>query len=176
MLGLFAPQVLNGIGAVGLAPANFSQQILVTGGGSLVPMDLALFMLVVVFGLWLIRVLISDVKLTREYQTWDGGQPLTPRMEFTSTAFSAPIRFLFSFFLRTKKLVNVTPVTTHNRWIVARSMTLLISQVWYDRLYVPIGAGFTRLASLVVRLQSGNLQAYISLILLATVLTLMIAL
>ena len=97
-------------------------------------------------------------------------------MEYTATAFSAPIRFFFRFFLRAQKVVTATPLTPNNPWVASRTMSLLVSQVWYDRLYAPIGSGVTRLAGLVGRLQNGSIQFYISLILLALLVTLIVAL
>jgi len=176
ILGLFSPLVLNKIGAVDLAPADLGTQVISTGGGGLAPLSLFLVIAGISLALFLLRRLLSDVKFERSYQTWDCGQPTTPRMEYTATAFSAPIRFFFRFFLRAQKVVTATPLTPNNPWVASRTMSLLVSQVWYDRLYAPIGSGVTRLAGLVGRLQNGSIQFYISLILLALLVTLIVAL
>ena len=176
LLGLFSPLVLNRIGAVDLAPADLDMQVLATGGGELAPLTLFLVMAGILLALFLLRRLLSDVTFERNYQTWDCGQPTTPRMEYTATAFSAPIRYFFRFFLRAQKVVTSTPLTPNNPWVASRTMSLLVSQVWYDRLYAPIGSGLTRLSGLVGRLQNGSVQFYISLILLALLVTLIVAL
>lgn len=176
LLGLFAPFVFNRIGASDLAPEAYNLQVLTTGNAGLAPLTLALVMAGILVILVLLRRAVSDVKYERAYQTWDCGQPTTPRMEYTATAFSAPIRFFFRFFLRAQKIVTATPLTPNNPWVATRSMSLLVSQVWYDKVYAPIGNGVTRFASLVGRLQNGSIQFYISLILAALLVTMIVAL
>jgi hydrogenase-4 component B len=176
LLGLFSPLVLNRIGAVNLAPLALNAQVVTTGGGGLAPLSVVLVMAGIIAALLVLRRLVSNVKFERAYQTWDCGQPITPRMEYTATAFSAPIRFFFRFFLRSQKIVTATPVTPNNPWVSSRSMSLLVSQVWYDGLYAPMGRGLTLLASWIGRLQNGSIQFYISLILLALFVTLIVAL
>jgi hydrogenase-4 component B len=176
LLGVFSPAVLSRIGAVDLAPVSLQTQVLTTGGGGLAPIMLVLVMLGVVLVLLLLRRVFSDVSFERTYQTWDCGQPITPRMEYTATAFSAPIRFFFRFFLRTQKTVSVTTTTLGNPWVAVRSMNLVVSQVWYDKLYVPFGLGLTKLAGRVGKLQSGSVQFYICLILAALFVTIIVAL
>lgn len=177
LLGLFSPFVLANIGAIDLVTVEqrLSASVLV-GQGSLAPMVVALVGMVVIGILWLARQIFTDVKRERVYQTWDCGQPITPRMEYTATAFSGPIRFLFRFFLRTDKTVIATPIIETNPWIMSRSMSLVVSQVWYDRVYVPVGYGIRRAAGWVNWLEHGSVQFYVGLVLLTLLVTMIVAL
>lgn len=177
LLGVFAPVVLSHVGAVDLTAIESRFEASITaGGGTLSPLSVFAIMAVVLIGVGLIRQLVSDVRRERVYQTWDCGQPITPRMEYTATAFSGPIRFLFRPFLRTEKVIVTTPILATNPWIASRSMSIAVSQVWYDRLYVPVGKGIKLLARLVGWLQHGSVQFYIGLILAALLATMIIAL
>ncbi|MDQ5952694.1 MAG: Proton antipo protein [Patescibacteria group bacterium] len=176
LLGLFAPFVYHHIGAVDMAVLDTGAQQIITGGGALAPLSIFVLMFSIVGVLALLRQVFTDVKHERVYQTWDCGQPITPRMEYTATAFSAPIRFFFRFFLRTQKAVITTPIVATNPWIASKSMTLTVRQVWYDRMYVPAGHLLTKFAKFVGRLQNGSIQFYIGLILGALFVTLIIAL
>jgi len=176
LLGLFAPFVYHRIGAVDMAVLDTGAQQIITGGGTLAPLSVFVLMFSIIGVLALLRQVFTDVKNERVYQTWDCGQPITPRMEYTATAFSAPIRFFFRFFLRTQKAVITTPIVVTNPWIASKSMTLTVRQVWYDRMYVPAGHLLTKFAKFVGRLQNGSIQFYIGLILGALFVTLIIAL
>lgn len=176
LLGLFAPVVYDRIGAVNMVSLETSTQQVVTGGSALAPLSVFVLMLAIVGVLALLRQVFTNTKNERMYQTWDCGQPITPRMEYTATAFSAPIRFFFRFFLRTQKAVITTPIVATNPWIASKSMTLSVRQVWYDRMYIPAGNLLTKFAVFVSKLQNGSIQFYISLILLTLLVTLIVAL
>lgn len=176
LLGLFAPLVYDHIGAVDMVTLDTGAQQVVTGGGALAPLSVFVLMFVIVGVLALLRQVFTDVKNERVYQTWDCGQPITPRMEYTATAFSAPLRFFFRFFLKTQKIVVPTPIVVTNPWITTKSMKLTVSQVWYDRMYVPAGNLLTKFATAVGKLQNGSIQFYISLILVTLLVTLIVAL
>lgn len=176
LLGLFSPLVLGKIGAISLVSAETGSQTLKLSGVHLAPVTGFLVMVGVIVALHLLRQLFTDTKRERVYQTWNCGQPITPRMEYTATAFSAPIRFFFRFFLRTQKAVGTTPIILTNPWIASRTMNLQVRQVWYDRVYVPAGIGLTKLARFVSKLQNGSIQFYIGLILLTLFVTLIVAL
>ncbi len=176
VFGVLAPKVLASLGALSLVGANSAAGVVKVDGGSLLPLALTIVMAALAALVVLTRYVVSNPDKEREYQTWDCGQPLTARMEYTGTAFSAPIRFFFRFLLRTNKQVISSPVLATNPWIATKRFELTINSVWYDRLYAPFGAGLTGLANLLRRIQSGSIQAYVALIVVALLVTLIIAL
>lgn len=176
VFGVLAPKVLASLGALSLVGANSAAGVVKVDGGSLLPLALTIVMAALAALVVLTRYVVSNPDKEREYQTWDCGQPLTARMEYTGTAFSAPIRFFFRFLLRTNKQVISGPVLATNPWIATKRFELTINSVWYDRLYAPFGAGLTGLANLLRRIQSGSIQAYVALIVVALLVTLIIAL
>ncbi len=172
LLGLLAPRVLFELGAQSLVA---SPQVITVQGGSLIPLSLTLVFIAIMAVITLIRYLVTDSSKKREYPTWDCGQPLTPRMEYTATAFSGPIRFFFRFILRTRKELISTPVVATNPWIATKRFNLTINSIWYDLLYVPVGQGLMLLSGLTRRIQSGRIQLYVGLIMAALLVTLVFA-
>ncbi len=133
---------------------------------------LALAFVLVLFA----RARLSDPNNERAYHTWDCGQPITPHNQYSATAFSGPIRFMFRPFLRIKKRVVATPLIAGNPWIANRELVLNLRSIWYDDLYAPIMNATLWIASRVKRIQNGVIQVYIGLILLALVITMLVAL
>ncbi len=180
LLGLFAPQLFVSLGAVALvSEANVSgvaNEVILINGETLWPLAILAIMVVIISVLLLVRRLVTDLKKERVYQTWDCGQPTTPRMEYTATAFSAPIRAFFRMLLRAQKVITTTPVVSTNPWIASREVTLEVRSVWYDRLYRPIYKGLLKIAGVLSRLQNGSIQFYVGLVLVALIVTIIVAL
>lgn len=131
----------------------------------------AVFLLV-----WLIKKLILPKNTEREYHTWDCGQPINATMEYTATAFSAPVRFFFLRFLSSSKLIKSVPVVETNPWIRKYSFSLTITSGWKEKLYQPIAGFFVYLAGRVKIIQGGRVQYYLAFLLLTLIVTLIIAL
>jgi NADH:ubiquinone oxidoreductase subunit 5 (subunit L)/multisubunit Na+/H+ antiporter MnhA subunit len=176
LLGIFSPYVLNQIGAVALVPTGSAVSGIAIDGGVLEPVTLSMTLVGILIVLMCFRYFLSDARQERIADTWGGGQPITPRMEYTATAFSAPIRFFFRFFTRTKKATVVTPVTPSNPWVTRQSLSLLVNKLWHNKLYTPVGKGVMRLASWAGRLHNGSVQFYICLVLLTLFVSLILAL
>lgn len=172
MIGMFASRLFVLFDFSNSAPAQGALGI----GGGMNPALLAPVMLAIMIGLALGRRLVSSAAHERISHTWDCGQPITAAMEYTATAFSAPIRFFFRPFLRTKKEVAVVPLVAENPWIVRRTFTLDLRSIWYDYGYLPISKTFLSLSTLVRSMQNGVIQFYLALILGALTLTLILAL
>ena len=127
-----------------------------------------LLLLVVLF----IGVLILFVRRTstsmapaRMTDTWDCGQPLTPRMQYTATGFSAPIRFFFRSILLSRKTLEVEAVSSKNPWIARRRLHWSVSSFWEHWMYRPVGALIVSVSHFTKRIQSGVIQLYLLLIL-----------
>lgn len=101
------------------------------------------------------------------YHTWDCGQPINSTMEYTASAFSAPIRFFFLKLVGRNKTLITEPVVATNPWIKKYTFTMSINSAWKNNVYEPIANLFLGAAQKIKLIQSGRIQYYI-LFLLAT--------
>ncbi|TAL51274.1 hypothetical protein EPN81_00380 [Patescibacteria group bacterium] len=173
VLGIYAPTVLTLIGGVSLTASPVE---LAVGSATIQPSLILWLLIGCVFLVWVGRRLVSRVEHEREYHGWDCGQPINASMEYTATAFSAPIRFFFRLILRTKKQIETRPVAATNPWIVSHTSTLNLRSIWMDYGYIPAGRFLLGTAQHVKRIQSGNVRFYLLLIFVTLILTLWIAL
>lgn len=98
----------------------------------------------------------------RESETWDCGfGGLTPRMQYTSSAFTMPFRRIFSKVWIIDETIKKQPGT----------MPLQVTDIHYElhvndhswpKLYQPIEKSVNRIARLVSRMQTGNIRVYLS--------------
>ncbi|MBW6452445.1 MAG: hydrogenase 4 subunit B, partial [Methyloprofundus sp.] len=98
----------------------------------------------------------------RESDTWDCGfGGLTPRMQYTSSAFTMPFRRIFS-------KVWIINETTEKQ---AGAMPLQVTDIRYElhvddhswpKIYQPIEKSVNRVARLVSCMQTGNIRVYLS--------------
>ncbi|TAK96118.1 hypothetical protein EPO05_02535 [Patescibacteria group bacterium] len=112
----------------------------------------------------------------RKYQTWDCGQPIDASMEYTATAFSAPIRFFFLSLLQRDKSIVATPVVATNRWIAKKSFSMKLTSAWQEKFYKPSSKVVFWLADKIRLIHTGRIQYYLLLLLGTIIVTLMIAL
>lgn len=112
----------------------------------------------------------------RTYHTWDCGQPIDATMQYSATAFCAPIRFFFLTFIGRKKVMSSQPITQSNPWIVKNTFTLSIRSKWSDIFYAPIAKILLFIADQIRFVQNGRIQYYVLFLLLALILTLIFAL
>ena len=173
VLGLYAPTVLTliGGGAMTVSPLELS-----VGSATIQPSLILWLLLGSVLFVWIGRRLTSRVENEREYHGWDCGQPIDASMEYTATAFSAPIRFFFRLMLRIKKRVETQPVVASNPWIVSHTSTVHVRSIWMDFGYLPAGRFLLGVADQVKKIQNGNIRFYLFLIFATIILTLWIAL
>ncbi len=145
-------------------------------GGSVSTLGLAMMglcLLPVPLGLWLVFGRGSKV---RRGPTWDCGlQGLTPRMEYTATGFSKPIRMIFSALFRPRREVqreyDFSPFFAKTLRFESH-----VEEVFLTRIYRPL-YGLLWYASRRMRgLQAGSLQAYLSYIFVTLLLLLIFAL
>jgi hydrogenase-4 component B len=92
---------------------------------------------------------------------WACGLPsLTTRMQYTSTSFSKPIRWVFAAVYRPDRKMEVSPT---NRPYYPTSITYRsVRTTSYERLiYRPMTNAVVQLATRMRRLQTGNIQVYL---------------
>lgn len=108
----------------------------------------------------------------RSARTWACGLPeLTSRMQYTSSVFSKPIRFVFGFVYRPDRRLERAPADAP--YFPAAISYRSVRTTSYERaLYRPFVEAVVALAHRVRRLQTGNIQVYLLYIFLALVLLL----
>ena len=131
---------------------------------------LALVLLAIPLGL---RLAGANRKLRRT-ETWGCGRMiLTPRMEYTSTAFAEPLRRVFADLYRPTRDISIDfhPDSRHFiRSIGYRSQV----RAWFEEsLYQPLFSAFRKMGSLGRLIQSGSVHWYITYMFLALLLLLL---
>lgn len=126
--------------------------------------------------IYLLNKIFFAKKSERSYQTWDCGQPIDATMEYSATAFAAPIRFFFTPFVGRELSIKSEPIVETNPWIRKYFFKLYIKSVWTDYFYSPIARGTFLLAEKIRFIQNGRIQYYILFLLIALILTLIFAL
>jgi NADH:ubiquinone oxidoreductase subunit 5 (subunit L)/multisubunit Na+/H+ antiporter MnhA subunit len=87
---------------------------------------------------------------------WDCGfGPLSPRMQYTASAFAMPLRRIFSFVWLIFEKVEPAGPGRAPRYILR-----IDDRLWL-MLYVPIGKLMLKLAERTARIQGGNLRVYL---------------
>ncbi len=133
---------------------------------------------IIVFGLliYLGQKIFMTSKRERFYHTWDCGQAIDATMQYSATAFSAPIRFFFLTFIGRKKIMQSVAVLETNPWIRKYNFRLSIRPNWSHIFYEPIAKGLLIVAKKIRFIQNGRIQYYILFLLLALIGTLIFAL
>lgn len=107
-------------------------------------------------------------------ETWNCGMALTPKMEYTATSFSKPIRIIFrAIFQPTREIDKeyvVKPYFTSRIRYKGK-----IKPIFEDSLYRPQYKYFLKLADKLRVLQSGSIQLYLGYIFVALIVLLIFA-
>ncbi len=145
------------------------------GNGVITPAIVFGFFVVLLIVTMIFRRACTSLQPIRKTDTWDCGQAVNARMEYTATGFAAPLRFFFRSLLLSDKTMVVDPMYASNPWIARRRLMMGLRSPWEEYLYRPIATWVLRLATRIKRLQSGVIQFYILLILVTLGLTLLFA-
>ena len=126
----------------------------------------------IILTLTALAVLFKRTGRQRIVKTWACGLPrLTDRMQYTSTVFSKPIRFVFGFVYRPDRKLEQVPADLP--YFPAAISYRSVRTTSYERaLYRPFVASVVSLAHRVRRLQTGNIQVYLLYVFLALILLL----
>lgn len=118
-------------------------------------------------------LLLSRAK-SRVGSTWDCGLPgLTERNEYTATAFSKPIRMVFSaLFQPSREIVSQFDVSPY--FPKGVSFQSEVEQTFEDKLYQPLKAKVFHVAGRFRRVQAGSVHAYLSYIFITLVILLIL--
>jgi NADH:ubiquinone oxidoreductase subunit 5 (subunit L)/multisubunit Na+/H+ antiporter MnhA subunit len=155
--GLFAPELFSRIGAnTHFATDAFSG-----------PRSTIVFLGIVVVVV-ILRMFFTSPKKVRMQSPWNGGEALTPRMEYTATAFGSPLRFFFRFLLtfHRRRVMVSTPLLSTNPWFTVKAFRRETDPSW-KKIIAPYLLGAKGLfLRILARLQSGNVQTYVAMMLL----------
>jgi hydrogenase-4 component B len=145
-------------------------------GGTVSPLGMslmALCLLPIPLVLWLF---LGRKTKTRIGPTWDCGlRGLSPKMEYTATGFSKPVRMIFKALFRPRR--EVQREYDYSPYF-ARTLKFgsHIEEAFAARLYRPLNRIIIRLSRRMRALQAGSIQAYLIYIFLTLLLLLILAL
>jgi len=173
VLGIFAKSLIN-FGKYYLGNINLTVPTLMFSDIS----SVYLFGAIIVFILlaygfnWLLARRQPD----RIYHTWDCGQPIDASMEYTATAFAAPIRFFFSNLAHRNRAITSEPIVPGNVWIRQYKHQILFNSVLKEKVYNPIAAVMVFCSDKIKAIQNGRIQYYLLVLLCTLIIVLIFAL
>jgi hydrogenase-4 component B len=104
----------------------------------------------------------KDVSV-RKGEPWDCGfGGLTPRMQYTGTAFAMPFRRLFAQSFDIQEKLETHPPDIENKRPQRLVYQLQVGDLFWRWLYEPIGNAIWRLSRQVARIQTGHIRTYLS--------------
>lgn len=104
----------------------------------------------------------NPATVMRRADTWDCGfGGLTPRMQYSSTAFTMPFRRIFSSAWIVDERIEKDMSGAMNQSVSAIHYQLHIQDHSWPRLYQPIERSINKAAKLVGRIQTGNIRTYL---------------
>jgi hydrogenase-4 component B len=167
------------------AGVSIKEKVLALDGWALAPMNVefssisppALGLLLIVLSLLgLLLVVTFGGRVKRRYhKTWGCGLNLTPRMEYTATAFVQPIKRVFgTIYQPTVKLE--TELLEESRYFAKRRhFEFHIEPIFQKYLYDPVVGFFTAMANRLRVIQAGSLHLYLTYIFVTLIVLLLIA-
>lgn len=173
--GFSAKYILDAL-AQNIRQVVFAQAGAVPGAAISSTAVFLMFALLLIIAVVLHKIFSNQENQPRRYHTWDCGQPIDASMEYTATAFAAPIRFFFLPLLRRLKNVSVAPILETNPWIVKKSFSLDFASTWQEKVYEPVSKTVFWAAGKIRLIHTGRIQYYLLLILATVIITLIIAL
>ena len=104
----------------------------------------------------------NPLTVMRRAETWDCGfGGLTPRMQYSSSAFTMPLRRIFASVWIIDEQIYKDTQGAMNQDVTAVHYQLHIEDHSWPRLYRPIACGVNSLSKQVGRIQTGNIRTYL---------------
>ena len=179
-LPLFAPITLQALGVQITGQLVAGKSLLLTAGsvqsGSVSPLMIAFSLIVlgiVPLGLWLVLGRRDGVRAkSLSGPTWDCGLPgLTAANEYTATAFSKPLRMIFSALFRPRREIQAD-FDVSRYYPTAIHFESEIQPTFEKHIYDPLQKGVLALAERMRRIQTGSIHAYLAYIFVTLILLL----
>ncbi|MBP1649125.1 MAG: dehydrogenase (quinone), partial [Bacteroidetes bacterium] len=120
-------------------------------------------------------VLLGKRLRTRTSSVWACGmETVTPRMQYTATGFSKPLRLIFANVFRARHEIEVSDDSSP--YFRSQIRYELKTESLFERyLYKPLNQGIMRSSFRLRRIQAGNIQSYLAYIFVTLILLLMFA-
>ena len=116
--------------------------------------------LLVVLVAWLL--LHTTKATTHRVPIWDCGfEKLTPRMQYTATSFSMPIRRIFGFLFQVREEAQAVQPVRHPAYPEKLRYRLRVRDRFWYWIYEPIGEAAFFTARKIGNLQQGRIQVYL---------------
>ena len=167
-----------------LVRASFSGQVALNGGMLLIPQNIStsispLLLSVLLIAMTLLPVvggyLVGGRLRKRVAMTWACGlEKIEPRMQYTATGFSKPLRMIFSNIYRATHEIEISQeLSPYFRPSI--SYELKTESVFLRYLYEPAYRFIVFSARMFRRIQTGHIQSYLAYIFITLVLLLLFA-
>jgi len=170
--------------AASLLGANISGQIALNGGMLAIPQSTSTSIAPAVLAGFLVAITLVPISIgfvfggklrKRAAMTWGCGlEKLEPRMQYTATGFSKPIRMIFSNIYRATHEIEISEVSSPYFQPEVR-YELKTESVFLTYLYEPVSRVVLKSARMMRRLQTGHLQSYLAYIFITLVILLLFA-
>jgi hydrogenase-4 component B len=134
-------------------------------------------LLLVVAGLALLSIIVlRGNRKSRIVPTWACGlEGLSPRMQYTATGFSKPIRMIFSSVFRPSREIYVSePISSYFKPTIR--VDLKTEAIFDTRVYQPLLDKFLSMIRVIRKLQTGYIQSYLAYIFVTLIILLWMAL
>lgn len=177
LLGIASPFIVQLLTPVADGLAGSSMGVVRTGyegvmlGDSTLALPLVALALAVLGALaWVVTRLVLGTQRETVYTTWDCGNDLGPRMEYTGTAFARSLLVVFKGLLRPSKQVDIEYHDAEQRFLTKslRADSGIISFA-HKLIYTPLDRVVSWIARQISRMQNGSIHAYLFYILLVLV-------
>jgi hydrogenase-4 component B len=178
VIALLDPLAASLVGESGVAPLITVGGVLTVGqsvSSSIAPGILGMLLAVLVVVPVLAGLLLAGRLHQRTSMTWACGMPkIEPRMQYTATGFSKPLRMIFSNIFRATHEIRISEEISpyfHPKI----SYELKTESVFLKYLYEPVYAFILGSAKVMRRVQTGRIQTYLAYIFITLVLLLLFA-
>jgi hydrogenase-4 component B len=164
VISMLSPTVFGLTGAYGVMPGNAFLPVAETAA-SLSPGAILVTLLVTALAAGLFVIVAGGRRRTTYGDSWDCGMAaLTPRMQYSATAFTKPVRMIFRRIYLPKREINVS-YTLKPFFVKSIKYSGEITPFFERYLYEPATVLIHRIAGKVRLLQSGSLHLYLGYIL-----------
>lgn len=131
----------------------------------------------ILFIIFIFKYLVNRDQKIKTGKTWSCGTELTPRMEITSTGFARSIILIFKGVLKPSLQSDIEYHDFQSRYLPKSiTITFKVNNVYSNYFYKPIQEIFNGLSMKVKKIQSGNINLYISYIFIILIILLYIIL
>lgn len=170
---IFSPAIFSLTGSQGLAAGGSFLYIGKTAA-ALSPLALLITMVVMFFATTIFVITVGGRRKTAYGDSWDCGIPaLTPKMQYTATAFTKPIRMIFKRIYLPRREIRVSYLV--KPFFVKSIKYSGEITPFFERYFYDPSIGFIhRIAGKVRLLQSGSLHLYLGYILITLILLLIL--